>query len=113
MKLGLVMAKTKTKNAFRVELRAVAYQHGRWWIAHCLELDLVAEGKTPIAAIEDVMDLSCTQIAEAVESGDIQSVFRAAPPEIWVMFSKAADAPVKHKPLYPVERFEAREAVLA
>jgi hypothetical protein len=106
------MAKAKTKNPFRVELRAVAYQHGRWWIAHCLELDLVAEATTPVAAIQDVMELSCTQIAAAVKSGDFQSAFRAAPPEIWAMFSRAKDAPVKRKPPCPVERFEARQAIL-
>jgi hypothetical protein len=107
------MAKTKAKAAFRIALRAVAYQHGPWWIGHCLELDLVAEGKTPSGAIADVMDLASTQIAAALESGDIESVFRAAPPEIWAMFSVASDVHVKHKPASPVERFEAREVVVA
>jgi hypothetical protein len=108
------MAKTKAKTAFRIDLRAVAYQHGAWWIAHCLELDIVAEGRTPMEAIQDVMELSCTQIEAAVESGDIESVFRAAPSEIWAMFSKAEDAPLTYKHKLPrlVERFEAREAVL-
>jgi hypothetical protein len=106
------MAKVKTDPTFRIELRAVAYRQGDWWIAHCLELDLVAEGKTPLQAIQDVLELSCTQIETAIKSGDIQSVFRAAPPEIWAMFSKAADKPIRRKPPCPVQRFEAREAVL-
>jgi hypothetical protein len=105
------MAKTSPKKKFRVELRAVAYRQGDWWIAHCLELDLVAEGRTASAAIQDVVELSCTQIEEAVESGDIQSVFRAAPPEIWALFSRAADSHIKRKPSCPISRFEAREAV--
>jgi hypothetical protein len=107
------MAKAKAKKAFRIELRAVAYRHGEWWIAHCLELDLVAEGKTPKDAMKDVMDLCCTQIEAAMGSGDLQSIFRAAPPEIWAMFSRAEDAPFKglREPSC-VERFEAREAAL-
>jgi hypothetical protein len=106
------MGKARTKASLRVGLRAVTYQQGGWWIAHCLELDLVAEGKTPIAATKDVMELASTQIAAAVESGDIQSVFRAAPPEIWAMFFKGKDAPLKGKRRMPVQQFEAREAVL-
>ncbi len=68
------MGKAKARAPLRVELRAVAYQQGGWWIAHCLELDLVAEGKTLVTAIQDVMDLSCTQIEAAVESGDLLPV---------------------------------------
>ena len=112
------MPKTKTitqakaKTNFRILLRAVAYRHGAWWIAHCLELDLVAEGKTLQEALADVMDLSCSQIEAAIRDGDLESVFRPAPPEAWAMFSRATDIPVKQKPTCPVERFEAREAVL-
>ncbi len=107
------MARANEKKAFRIKLRAVAYRHGEWWIAHCLELDLVAEGRTTKDAIKDVMDLCCTQIETAMRSGDLQSIFRAAPPEIWAMFSRAEDVPFKglREPSC-VERFEAREAVL-
>jgi hypothetical protein len=106
------MAKAKAKMAFRIPLRAVAYQHGRWWLAHCLELDLVAEGNSAEEAFQDLLDISTTQIKTAIRAGNLESVFRAAPPEIWAMFSKAIDRPLKRKPSQPVERFEAREAVL-
>jgi hypothetical protein len=107
------MIKAGSKNSFRIPLRAVAYQHGQWWIAHCLELDLVAEGKNPKKAFLDLIDLSTTQIETAIRNGDIESVFRAAPPEIWALFSRAVDKPVKSKLPKSVERFETREAVLA
>ena len=107
------ITKAKAKTTFRIPLRVVVYRHGEWWIAHCLELDLVAEGKTLQDALTDVMDLSCSQIEAAIRDGDLESVFRPAPPEAWAMFSRATDVPVKQKPTCPVERFEAREAVLA
>lgn len=106
------MVKANDKKMFRIPLRAVAYPHGNWWIAHCLELDLVAEGKTPEEAFRDLLDLSTTQIETAITAGNIESIFRAAPPEIWAMFSRAIDKPLKMKPSHSVESFEAREAVL-
>jgi hypothetical protein len=96
----------------RIPLQAVVYPHGKWWIAHCLELDLVAEGETPEAALQDLIDISVLQIKTAIKNHDLTSAFRPAPPEIWAMFSRAKDRPVKKKPALPVESFEAREAVL-
>jgi hypothetical protein len=96
----------------RIPLQAVVYPHGKWWIAHCLELDLVAEGETPESALQDLIDISVLQIKTAIGNQDLISAFRPAPPEIWAMFSRAKDRPVKKKLTGPVERFEAREAVL-
>jgi hypothetical protein len=47
--------------------------------------------------------------------GISESIFRAAPPEIWAMFSRAGDAPPTKKKLTSrsVDRFEAREATFA
>jgi hypothetical protein len=108
----ITMAKTRSKPTIRIPLRAVTYRHDRWWIAHCLELDLVAEGKTPREAIKDLVELACTQIEAAIDEGDLESVFRPAPAEIWATFSKAADTRITQRPPCPVDRFEVREAAL-
>ena len=101
-------------NGFRIALRAVVYRHHAWWIAHCLELDLVAEGKHPAEALNDLRDIAVTQGDLAAREDRLESVFRPAPPEIWAMFARAADAPpLKKKTMKVVERFEVREAVLA
>ena len=96
----------------KIDLRAVTYREGSDWIAHCLELDIVAEGKTPMEALRNLRDLCQLQVRVAMEEGDISSVFRAAPPEIWKMYSLGdeLDSP---KPTKPVTRFEARELALA
>ena len=107
------MGKDRGLRNFRVDLRAVVYSEGEWWIAHCLELDLVAEGKTPDQALRDLMELSETQIETAIKAGNLESVFRSAPPQIWAMFSTANDTAVRKRSARPpVERFDAREAVL-
>ena len=104
------MVHAKGRQELRISLRAVVYPHGEWWIAHCLELDVVAEGRDRKTAIQDLMDLCATQIETAIDTGNLESVFRPAPPEIWATFSRAVDTQVKKRPVPPVERFEAREA---
>jgi hypothetical protein len=102
------------KASFRVDLRAVVYPHQDGWIAHCLELDLVAEGTSAAEALRDVMDLAAIQVDAAIDAGDLESIFRPAPPEVWAMFSRAGDtaAAPRRRPK-SVARFEARELVLA
>ncbi len=74
-------------------LRCVIYREGDLWFAHSLELDIVAEAETPQEALSDLLSLCSVQIAFAVEQGEIKSLFRAAPPEYWAMFSRAKPWP--------------------
>lgn len=106
------MVKRSLQKDLRIPLRAVVYRHAEWWIAHCLELDLVAEGKTAEQALDDLLDLCVTQLETALAHGDLAGAFRSAPPEIWATFSRATDVPMKKHFARPVERFEAREATL-
>jgi hypothetical protein len=108
-------AKNQNPRELRLDLRAVVYRHGKWWIAHCLETDLIAEGSSPARALKDLIELTATQIETAKDSGNLESIFRPAPPEIWTMFafSRKVEVPrVRPKLRRSVERFEAREAIL-
>lgn len=108
-----MMASTKKKERLSIPLSGVAYADGDLWIAHCLQLDVAAEGKTAEEAIDNVIELIGFHVQTAMEVGDIQSIFRPAPPEIWKMFWLAEDRPVRRRPPTPIEKFEARELVLA
>ncbi len=113
---SMVKAKNNNSRELRLDLRAVIYRHGKWWIAHCLETDLVAEGNRPARALKELIELTATQIKAAMDSGDLESIFRPAPPEIWATFSFSREVelpPVRDALLRSVGRFEAREAVLA
>jgi predicted RNase H-like HicB family nuclease len=72
----------KKKDRLSIPLSGVTYRDGDWWIAHCLQLDIVAEVKTPKEALDNVLDLITLQVETALEVGDIGSIFRPAPPEI-------------------------------
>ncbi len=94
---------------FRFELRGVIYREDEAWIAHCLELDIVAEGQSPEEALKNCIDLCSLQIEVAKAKNDLDSIFRPAPPEFWTLFFSIRDSRISQHPVDDVERFEARE----
>ena len=71
-----------------IELRGVVYREGPWWIAHCLEMDVVAEGDTPFEAISSAAELCGLKIEDAMREGDMRSIYRPAPPELWELYDR-------------------------
>ena len=95
-------------SGIRLTLRALIYQDDDWWIAHCLETDVVAEGNTPTKAFDNLQSLTAFQIETALEAGDLQSIFRQAPPEILSAFASGYDQHIRRRPPKVVERFDVR-----
>ncbi len=94
-------------------LRIIVYRESRLWLAHCLEMDIVAEGKAPAAAVKDLLDLCFLQINVAGEEGDLESIFRPAPPAIWKMFFTSQKKRMVKPPRgAPIEAIEERELSL-
>ena len=67
------------ESKIRLEFNILIYREGGDWIAHCLEMDLPAEGSTATEAIKNLIDLINFQIEAALSEGDLQSIFSAAP----------------------------------
>jgi predicted RNase H-like HicB family nuclease len=111
----------KTVSNLRINLSAIAYCEDGVWIAHCLELDIVADGKDVDDAIQSLISLCDFQIRTAMEHADLGSVFRSAPREIWAMFAEGKGKVLEEKTrshraarfLAPVDRFEARQMAFA
>ena len=70
---------TNASTGVSINLSAVVYSEGKLWLAHCLELDIVAEAKTVEDAVRSLISLCDLQIKVAIEEGDLQSIFRPAP----------------------------------
>ena len=66
-------------------------------IAHCLEFDLMAQGKRKIDALRNLMDAIDLQISFALENNDLASIFTPAPAEYWKMLANAKKYPCKLK----------------
>jgi len=92
----------------RLSLCALIYQDDKCWVAHCLETDVVAEGETPTKAFVNLQSLTEFQIETALEDGDLESIFRPAPPEIHAAFARASDQPIRRRPPKGVKSFEVR-----
>lgn len=80
-----------TSNVIRLDFQVLVYPEGEFWIAHCLETDIAAEGKSQQEAIENLIDVSNLQIETLLSEGDLNSLFSPAPSEIWRLFSTAQD----------------------
>jgi hypothetical protein len=89
------------------------YHEDEWWIAHCLEMDLPAEGQSPQEAFQNLLDVLDVQIQSSLADGDLGSIFSPAPAELWRMYALATDRTFRKKPPKPVSRLDVRELVLA
>ena len=99
----------------RLDFRVLIYREEPFWIAHCLETDLVAEGKTVSEAVDSLIAISNVQIQTALAEGDLASVFSAAPPEVWRMYSVAAEGPTRRprKAVKQVNKMQFRQLATA
>jgi hypothetical protein len=97
----------------QIDLRVVVYREDAFCLAHCLELDIVAEADSPQQAVRDLIDLCNLQIKTAMEASDLTSVFRPAPPEFWKLFYTAKKKkPIKLARNGPIGQIEEREIEL-
>jgi len=56
------------------------------FVAHCLELDLVATADTLEAVKADILDLIIAQIQYAFANDNVEYLYHSAPPEVWREF---------------------------
>ncbi|MBI4691545.1 MAG: hypothetical protein HY754_14970 [Nitrospirae bacterium] len=72
-----------------IKLNIVIYKEGEDWIAHCLQMDIVASGKSAKAVEDDIIDLIKAQIHFAIDNDNMGNIFKPAPSNIWNMIGHA------------------------
>jgi hypothetical protein len=100
------------ERAVQYSFRFLVYQEGRYWFAHNLETDIVAEGSDPQEAIADLFRLMAFQLETIADEGGLDAFFRPAPPEFWALFSRAKVINVDNPFPDLASSVEARELVL-
>ena len=80
-----------TEPRVRLDFQVLVYPEDGLWIAHCLETDLAAEGSNPKSAFSSLIDITNVLVENAIDEGDIPSIFSPAPPELWHMYSIASE----------------------
>jgi len=66
------------------------YEDGLW-VAHCMELDIVATGDSPDSAVNDLKDLIVAQVSCALANDNTKYLYHSAPKEVWDEYWKAED----------------------
>ena len=61
------------------------------WVAHCLELDLVAVADTVDQVEKDIIDIMVAHVRYAIENDNVWHMFHPAPPEVWRAFFTCND----------------------
>lgn len=56
------------------------------FVAHCLELDIIAVAETLDQAQREVVSLICAQVDYAFSNNNLSNLFYPAPPEVWAEF---------------------------
>jgi len=59
------------------------------YLAHCLELDLVAEGSSRSMACEELLDVIDVQIRTCLQNDNLENLFFPAPKEVWQKLGRA------------------------
>ena len=78
------------------------------WIAHCLELDIVATSPVLKTVKKEIVDLITTQIDYAFNNNNLDNLYHPAPKEVWAQFYKCKDSvekKVKMKPGFKGDSF--------
>lgn len=70
------------------------------FIAHCLELDIVATANSIDQAQRDIVSLICAQIDFAFTHNNLKYLYRPAPQEVWEMFFACKERWERKYPIY-------------
>ena len=100
---------------YRIPPQIVLYKEGDRHIAHCLQLDLIGDGKTVKEAIDSLGRAILTQIEAVTKYGDMADLFSPADGKYFEMFASGKDIAIgevsfsPHEPRMIFEDIRARE----
>jgi predicted RNase H-like HicB family nuclease len=80
-----------SKNLFRLDLRVVFYQESGFWVAHCLEMDVLGHGPDQETATENLAEAIGTQIEQSLQNGNPANVIQLADRKYFEMFFSGND----------------------
>lgn len=114
---GSVTAKAALASGLLLDLRVVVYRYvdgdREDWLAECLELGLIEQGKTRDQAIVDLVGNCVFQFKVLAEDGKLSSLFQAPSLQTWKLFAGGAvvsSVKINKATLRLIERLEVREA---
>jgi hypothetical protein len=95
----IVPASTRRKimlNATAVTFNILVKQEPEGFLAHCLELDIVATSETLEGVKKDMIDLIFAQVHYAFSNDNLEHLYHPAPPEVWKEFYECRERIQEH-----------------
>jgi predicted RNase H-like HicB family nuclease len=97
----------------RIPLRAVFFRESDAWVAHCLEFDLVGDGKTREEALDSLTEAIACQVEATLQNSNTANLFNPAEGKYFEMFAAGRDVAVGElklqRPGVTIEELETRE----
>lgn len=75
----------------RIPLRIVFYRVSPKWVAHCLEFDLMGDGRTKREALDQLMEAMALQIEASLKYENPCNLFKPADGRFFAMFAAGKD----------------------
>ncbi|HML96587.1 MAG: hypothetical protein IT344_04115 [Candidatus Dadabacteria bacterium] len=72
-----------------INLDIVIYREDGLWVAHCLQLDIVAASQTVEEAQSEIMELIKAHTEYTIEHDDWEHFYHPAPERYWALIPKA------------------------
>lgn len=89
-------------NRWQLTFRILLEQDSDLWVAHCLELDLVAASPSRQEVTDDIKSLILEQVKFCIKNNNMDYLFRNAPKEVWDRYEmnnkKRRSRPASFKP---------------
>lgn len=91
------------RNGVSIKFNILIKKEDDIYVAHCLELDIVATADNLDQVKDDIISLIDAQISYAFGNDNLANLFRPAPSEVWEEFY-SCEKPVEE--IHPLKRFD-------
>ena len=89
---GQIMASLdKKSNEISIAVNILIKEEDGMFVAHCLELDIVAVAKTLDQVQEEIISLIRAQIDYAFSNNNLDNLYHPAPKEVWAELKKCKE----------------------
>ena len=79
---------SRSEKSVAMEFNCLIKKEDGLYVAHCLELDIVATGNTIKAVRKDIGDLIIAAVDYAFSNDNLDALYHPAPKEVWQEFYK-------------------------
>jgi hypothetical protein len=70
-----------------IKLNVLIYKEDGEWVAHCLQMDVIATSTDRSTVEDDIVDLIKAQVEYAIDHDNMSNIFKPAPMEEWEKLS--------------------------